>query len=522
MALVVNTKDEESIEDLSPDQRHWVYNGLDCCITLTLKENMEPYMNDMAKKVYRRSTNLQAPFMEMMLRGLKTDVQLRESVRAELAEEYAQLTEQLNRLYNEVFDADCGTSATSHVQVKNLLYGILNIPEIKKRNSNGVMAPASDRETLERIGHEYLVARPFVNHILAIRDKSKALGFLKTPIDDDGHIRCNFNITGTNTGRQSSSISDFGTGTNLQNVSGALRNMFVAERGRKFVEIDLEQADSRNVGALAWNLFYESHGPEFAGAYLDACESGDLHTTVCRMAWGDLDWGDDSSLWRSVADSIAYRELSYRDLAKKLGHGTNYLGQPFTMAMHTKVAAGIIESFQSAYFGAFPCVKEWQDWTIDQLQSKQYLENLYGRGRNFFGKVTDQPVINAAIAYAPQGSTGEEINEGIMNLWQHADGKWFNLLVQVHDSILFDIPEEAEDDLVPLALEVMPARIQLAGDREFFVPLDAATGWNWGKQKFDKATGKIKNHYGMKGWSGHDSRSSFHKLNRQLSVRKLL
>lgn len=186
------------------------------------------------------------------------------------------------------------------------------------------------------------------------------------------------------------------------------------------------------------------------------------------------------------------------------------------MAMHSKVARGIIEEFQQVYLHeAFPCIPEWQQHTIDTLQATQQLTNLFGRRRFFFGKVSDQNVINAAIAYAPQGSTGEEINLGIQQLWEHADGKWFNLLVQVHDSILFDIPEEAEDDLVPLALELMQVRVELAGGREFIVPLDAGTGWNWGKKS-------PTNKYGLTGWKGHDDRPSWHRKRKGLTLKDVL
>src|SRR5690606_34936415 len=109
-------------------------------------------------------------------------------------------------------------------------------------------------------------------------------------------------------------------------------------------------------GAICWNHFVEQRGEREAGAYLDACESGDLHTTVCRMAWQSLDWPADRKDWRAVADQIAYRNMSYRDLAKRLGHGTNFYGTPPTMARHTKVDRRAIEEFQRAYFAAFPVI----------------------------------------------------------------------------------------------------------------------------------------------------------------------
>lgn len=514
---IINTQDRDSIDALDADQRHWIYNGLDVCITAEVRKNILPEMDDVATHTYQKALELQAPFMEMMLRGIPVDKHNRSRIRQAHEISLAKVAAQLNRLVNEGLGWSVDFNANSPKQVKELFFEKLALPVIRKRNTNGQMAPASDRETLEKLGANYFNAVPFVSHVLAIREYKKAIGFLKTPIDADGHIRCNINLAGTNTGRVSSSVSDFGTGTNLQNVDPANRGIFVAPKGRKFINIDLEQADSRGVGAIAWNCFVESHGEDWAGSYLDACESGDLHTTVCNMAWRDLPWPEDREGWRAIANGNAYREHSYRDMAKKLGHGTNYMGQPFTMSIHTKVPVPQIENFQRNYYGSFPCIPAWQQWTIEQLQQHGCLSNLFGRRRYFFGRRNDQQIINAAIAYSPQGTTGDAINAGILNLWRYNNGETFQLHIQVHDSILLSIPEEQEDELVPLANSLMLAPIQLKRNREFIIPVEAQTGWNWGYES--KA-----NPHGLTKWRGSDSRTSPKSTRpmRRRSVRDLL
>src|SRR5262249_14971349 len=152
------------------------------------------------------------------------------------------------------------------------------LPPVKKRSNRAGernYTPTVDRDALEQLDN-YFLAQPIVSHILGLRDIEKKIGVLKTGIDSDGRMRTSYNIAGTSTGRFSSNLSDFGTGTNLQNIEDMLRSIFVADAGLKFAYIDLEQAESRLVGAIEWNLF---HDP----TYLDACESGDLHTSVCRL-----------------------------------------------------------------------------------------------------------------------------------------------------------------------------------------------------------------------------------------------
>jgi hypothetical protein len=193
---------------------------------------------------------------------------------------------------------------------------------------------------------------------------------------------------------------------------------------------------------------------------------------------------------------------------------SNYMGQPKTMAGHTKVPTEQIAEFQRKYFSGFPCVKKWQEETVRLLQTTGSLTHLFGRRRYFFGRLTDQPVINAAIAYCPQGMTGDAINEGILRLWHDPR---FELLVQVHDSILFQIDQNQVNELVPLALELLKAKLTLAGDREFYIPVEAKTGWNWGDK--DAA-----NPLGLAKWRGAESRTPPARVipQRRVSIRSYL
>lgn len=480
--------------ELSDDEVYWVYNGLDCAVTYEIRNKLNQLLDPVRRATYERTMDLHAPFLDMMLRGVLVD---NSHVSRVLSESRATLAE-LERKFDRLCVEGLGIGKLnwrSPVQLKNLFYGVLGIPEIKKANANGIRVPATDRETLEKLTMHFY-AEPFCNFILTMRDLGKMIGFLETPRDGDGRLRCNFNLAGTDTGRQSSSFSDFGTGTNLQNIDRNLRYIFVPDPGKVFINVDLEQADSRNVGALCWNMFYESHGPEFAGAYLDACESGDLHTYVCRMGWTNLDWPEDRKEQRKVADGIAYRTFSYRDMAKKLGHGTNYLGQPKTMAGHTKVPVRMIEDFQRNYFRTFPCIPEWHKETIRLLQTTGSLTHLFGRKRYFFDRLDAQSTWNAAIAYCPQGMTADEINIGIQTIWRDPR---FELLVQVHDSILMQVDQRLVNELVPVVLENLPARLVLKGGREFFVPVEAKVGWNWG----DKSDA---NPFGLAKWRGEETR----------------
>lgn len=496
MARVINTATltPEAMSALSGDDSYWVYNGLDVCVTEEVLQACLPVLDNTTASVYAFSRALQAPVLEMMMRGLLVNQTKRMTVIREFEEKLAQLEAQLMSILTEGIGVPATFNWRSPKQLGELLYEIMGLPVQRKRNANGIFAPSTDRTALEKLSG-YFIAEPVINHMLALRDLGKSLGFLRTGIDPDGRMRTNINIAGTNTGRWASSESDYGTGTNLQNVTSSLRSVFVADPGMKFCNMDLEQADSRNLGALIWDTFFGQYGPEAAGKYLDACEAGDLHTQVCRMCNPQLPWGTEPD--RKIADRIFYRGKSYRDGSKVLGHGSNFLGQPRTMAKHTKFPEPDVALFQQNYFNAFPLIPAYHKHVAYQLKNFAYLTTLYGRRRFFFGRPDDAATLREAVAYSPQSMTADEINTGILNIWR---SNRVQLLMQVHDSILFQFPEELEDEIVPWALEALKAPLELKGGRKFVVPTEAMTGWNWGYHSEDK------NPDGLKKYKGRDTR----------------
>ena len=530
MAKIIDTSTLLETTSLSYNEKEWVYNGLDCCVTLEVWQRLAEQIDPVAQKTYDFSRALQAPILEMTTRGVLVDIGRRDEVLHLYNAQVIQLETQLNELIIEGVGWEEPRFNTtwwrSPAKLKDLLYGIMSLPPVRKRNAKGAFVPTLNRDALEKL-NDYLLAEPICRHILALRDLDKKRGFLRTGIDADLRIRTNFNIAGTNTGRLASSMSDFGTGTNLQNVDRELRSVFVADPGYKFANLDLEQGDARNVGAICWQLFVEQHGEEYAGAYLNACESGDLHTTVCKMSRPDLPWTGDAKKDREIAEQIAYRQDSYRQLAKKLGHGTNYYGTPRTMAKHTKVETLVIQEFQQRYFGAFPAIgsydrddrtsPNWHNYVRGQLQSAHSLTTLFGRRRVFFGRSFDDSTIREAIAYSPQSMTADEIDTGLLNVWRTMPK--VQLLIQVHDSILLQYPEELEDEILPKIMNTMKVALTLAKGREFTVPVDAKVGWNWGEPSYwsakDAAKGKCRedqvgtvkeNPDGLVKWKGHDKR----------------
>lgn len=477
--MIINT--HELTSPAHPLARQ-IYNGLDTCLTYEIWEVLQTLIDDSARQTYTFERAMQAPLMEMMLRGFLVNQYERKRGLEELAVKWQRLDTVLQRYAFAVWGK--GLNPNSPKQLIEFFYGAMRLPE-QFAAAKGVRRVSTNRESLEKLEH-YWHAMPIVAVILAMRDVAKTRSVLETEIDPDGRMRTSYNIGGTETWRLSSSSNAMGTGTNLQNITGSLRHIFIADPGWKMCGIDLEQAESREVGWLCGTLFDD-------WAYLDACYGGDLHTQVCRMNWKALPWTGDAKADKALAESPAYRDYSYRDLAKKLGHGSNYYGKPFTMARHAKVVTRMVEEFQAAYFEAFPGIQQWHRWTAQQLQTTQCITTPWGVTRYFFGRPNDDSTLREAIAFSPQSSTALRMNLAIYNIWQDM-GRDIGLLAQVHDAVYFLYREQDELEVVPRALHHINSIRMTHGDRELIVPGEAKVGWNWGNfaSESDVAKGRAK------------------------------
>lgn len=479
MARILNTAllepgNRYATRSLTRNESDWIYNGLDCCVTLEVLHQIKPQLDNVTTNTYEFSKSLQGPILEMQQRGMLVDKKRRNEVLASYRKQILNIEVQLLSIIEDGIGLQ-DFNWRSPAQLIRLFYNVLELKAIRKRNVNGVMAPTVNRDALEKLSN-YIIAEPLTNRLLLLRDIDKKRQWLETEIDSDGRMRTNFNIAGTNTGRLASAVSDFGTGGNMQNVDRELRSVFVADPGKIFVNLDLEQGDSRNLGACCWEIFVHEHGEKWAGSYLDACESGDLHTTVSRMARPNLPWTDDAKENRRIADQKFYRNDSYRDLDKKLGHGSNYIGQPKTMARHSKVPVSEVEQFQKNYFTAFACIPKYHGYVRQELEDYGFLTTIYGRRRKFFGRSEDDATIREAVAYRPQSMTADCIDTGLIRLF---NANRVQLLAQVHDSILLQCDEPRVNEIVPWAIELLRVRHVLAKGREFVIPPDAKVGYNW-------------------------------------------
>lgn len=477
MARIIKTHETLPTDLKTQWERDQVYNGKDCCITLEIYELINEQLDNQTRATYEFSKDLQGPVLEMRLRGVKIDQRRRAEMIDVLYDQIDQLEANLDRIVLDGVGLPT-FSWTSNADLQTLFYNRLRIPPIKKGGR-----PTVNRDALEKM-EQYLVARPIVRHIQAMRDAKKKIDFLRTGIDPDGRMRTSYNIAGTDTGRFSSSYSEFGTGGNLQNVEEGLRSVFISDTGMKMAKFDAKSGESFCVGGREWILFKD-------GRYLDACESGDIHTSTARVCWPNLGWTGNLEQDKALAETPYYRHYTYRFMCKKLGHGSNYDGQAPTLSTQAKLPISVVWDFQPKYFAAFPAKKRWHAWVDAELRRSGTLTTLTGRRRQFWGRRSDPATLRQAIAYDPQGSLADIVNAGMLRVW---DWGAVQVLMQDHDAITIQYPEEMEDEVIPHVLKLLANRTELAHGREMSIPYDAQVGWN--KGKYDPK----KNPDGLRDW----------------------
>jgi DNA polymerase I-like protein with 3'-5' exonuclease and polymerase domains len=179
---------------------------------------------------------------------------------------------------------------------------------------------------------------------------------------------------------------------------------------------------------------------------------------------------------------------------------SNYGGKPETLSTQAKLPITVVSQFQPIYFRAFPAHRMWHEWIEDQLRASGQLTTLTGRRRQFWGRRSDPKTFREAAAYDPQGSLADIVNTAMLQVWRARDAV---VMMQDHDAITIQYPEELEDEIVPKVIEQLKVEVPLEHGRSLIIPYDAKVGWN--RADFDYKN-PDKNPNGLKDYKPGDKR----------------
>ncbi len=448
------------------DGAFWRYNGYDAMVTLEVAERELKELEEMDLRAfyYKHVHPLIDVLLQMQLRGVRIDVELREKMKEEHEAKFALWEMKLDEMVGYEINA------LSPQQLAVLLYDEMKLPVQRVRGTRKVTTNAA---AIAFLSKRY--PSPEFEAILAIRRHSKIIGtYLDVPLKA-GRIHTSYNIGGSvkevgvagdirvksapETGRISSSESIVvGSGTNLQNQPEEVRCIFLPDPGYIFVEADLKQAEAM---VVAYDAQDEAMMAVFAAGK-------DIHAMNAAR------------IYRKRVEDITKEE---RFFGKKHCHALNYKEGPKTFAAMTGLPYGEAVAIRNAYYDASPRIQRWHMEVEDQINKFRRMKTPMGRKRQFHGRRGDDRV-RKAIAYVPQSTVADVLNLALIRLEKEIREyklDW-KILLQVHDSMVFQIPVKQALilDYVCKVLEVcfdIPITIH---NRRLLIPFDVKVGKDWG------------------------------------------
>jgi len=430
------------------------YACADADITGQLKDLLATELQQQG--LWQLFSQVEMPLVPVLVRmernGVALDVEL-------LREMSHRLGEQLLKLEAEIYNnVGHQFNINSPQQLGSVLFQELHLPTAR-RTKGGYSTGASVLEELRGV-------HPVIELILDYRQlakiKSTYIDTLPSLINPKtGRVHTNFNQTRTATGRLSSSEP------NLQNipVRGGLgkqvRQAFIAPPGSRLVAGDYSQIDLRVLAHL-------SQDPGLLNAFR---HDEDIHAATAARLFG-------------VDPPKVTPDM--RRVAKTVNFGVIYGMSDYGLEQATELSREEAAQFIASYFDKYPGVKQYIESTKKQVREAGYVQTLLGRKR--FIPEIDSPnrqvreaAERMAINMPVQGTSADIIKIAMVNLDREMDKRRLEskMLLQVHDELIFEVPEGELEEMHELVPQIMSHALELS------VPLkvDVKTGSNWGEME---------------------------------------
>jgi uracil-DNA glycosylase family 4 len=418
------------------------YNGMDCCLTYEINEAQEEQLDYWGtREIYEMMKRLIYPCLRAMYTGFRVDHKKVEAFKVE----NEKAIENLFKIADKTLG---GINVRSTPQKKQLLYEEWKLP--KQYNKGKVSTSRQCIEKLERF------PTPYKAHLGLMRNMSdylKRRDFYRLNLDKDDRIRYSLKITGTYTGRMASSKSITGSGSNYQNQPKKVRSFYPAEPGNIFIQMDLSQAEARVVAALCKDE-----------KWLQEFDKEDLHTKVASMLYG--------------ISPEKVRKAVERQTAKRVAHASHYLLGWSLLSNILKCSAKEAKAHKKTYYEIRPNLDGWHGRVRKQIRDTKKIVTPFGRMIQFPGPINDK-VIRDAVAAEPQSTSADYLNRAIDKMYYEGPEEFqFNL--QVHDSILFQVPNELSciQRNIEALKEITEIEIDVHGV-PLVIPCDFEIGFDW-------------------------------------------
>lgn len=428
------------------------YAAEDADITLRLWQKFKPQLHQ--KQVTTVYETLERPLVpvlsEMEMHGVLVDRDTLSRMSNSFAQKMAGFEAELHEMAGKPFNVQ------SPAQVGQILFEDMALEGGKKTKTGQWSTPADVLEDLA-------ATHDFPARVLDYRQlqklKSTYTDALQDHIDPDtGRVHTSYSQTGANTGRFSSNDP------NLQNIpvrteeGRRIREAFVAADGNKLISLDYSQIELRILAHIAGidtlkQAFRDGH---------------DIHAMTASEMF-DVPLDDMTS--------------DVRRQAKAINFGVIYGISAFGLARNLRIPRGEAQDFINRYFERFPGIRTYMDDTKAFAKENLYVQTLFGRkihmpqinAKGPHAGFAQRAAINAPI----QGTAADIIRRAMVRMPAAIKDLPAKMLLQVHDELIFEVSEDAVDDVISVARDIMQGAAEPAIKLDVPLVVDAGIGDNW-------------------------------------------
>jgi DNA polymerase I len=442
--------------DKVPLQAATEYAAEDADIALRLWLRLKPRLAaEEATRVYERIDKPLVPVLARMeQRGVKVD-------RDYLARLSSDFGRDIQALEEKIYEAACGPfTIGSPQQLGQVLYERLGLKGGRKGKTGQY---STDVNELERLAGEGVECASLVLEWRQLTKlKNTYTDALQAQVNaETGRVHTSFSLTGAQTGRLSSNDP------NLQNIpirteiGRKIRDAFVAEQGYKLLSADYSQIELRLAAHMA-------DVPPLKEAFR---EGVDIHSLTAEELFGTVNRDT-----RNQAKTINFAIL----------YGSSAWGIAGRLGLPRDEGKAIIDR----YFERFPGIRAFIHSTLAFAREQGFTRTLFGRKTHFLPNIrSPNPSIRAgaerAAINAPiQGTSADLIKRAMARMddaLKDAGLEGVRMLLQVHDELVFEVPDGQEEAAAAVIKSVMSSAAEPAITLD--VPLDVDVGWgaHWGE-----------------------------------------
>ncbi len=418
----------------------------------SLYELLKPRMDQLSLGTLYEEIELPlVPVLADMERtGIKVDREMLRKMSSTMERQLAALTD---KIYKE---AGVEFNINSPKQLGEVLFEKLHLPILKKTRKTG--GYSTDQAVLEELAQTYEIPKLVLEYRQLAKLKSTYVDAIPALINPTtGRVHTTFNQTGTATGRLSSSDP------NLQNIpirselGRLIREAFVPDKGKLLISADYSQVELRVLAHLAEDE-----------VLIDAFRAGeDIHDRTAREVFREAELANRSECRRR---------------AKVINFGIVYGLSAFGLAQTLGISREQAQAFIDAYFRRYRGVRAWQNKTLEEVKKTGHTTTLFGRirpipdinskdfnARNF----AERTAINSPI----QGTAADIAKIAMIHIHRALQEKGLsaNILLQVHDELVLEVPEAEVKKTSVLVKEKMESAAKLLVPLK--VDLNMASNW---------------------------------------------